>query len=257
LTGSRAARKSLPTSRQEAVKYGAPESETLLLATPPHFDAPLPFSQLKKISQLSADFSALLRDQSLADISLRCGEECLRAHRLVLCARSPVFRAQLSGALSKPGLTEEVEVSPEFDLSTMERLLEWIYGEEFECGLSAEGAQTLLTAADFYSLHDLVGACAKHLVARMQTDNAVASLLLAHAHGVPALKRAALVFLSTRAVEAMRSPHWGRLTALPRPQPEGVALVDEVLFAVARGRPLDEGEMGRGAKRRREGQEEE
>lgn len=242
-------------TRLEAVKYGAPQDMELALLAPKHFDAPLPLAELAAPSRLAVDFSALLQDDTLADIELVCGADSLRAHRLVLAARSPVFAAQLSGPLARPG-SAILEVSPEIEVDTLRRLLAWIYGEEFDCAASAAEAQALFAAADFYALPDLVRVCSRRLVAAMETGDVIASLLLAQRHNCAELKRAALIFLSTRAVEAMGSADWHSLTALPRPA-EGAALVDEVLYAVARGKVLSHCELlGRGTKRGQPGEEE-
>ena len=73
--------------------------------------------------------------------------------------------------------------------------------------------------------------------------------LLARAYNCHDLKHSALIYISTRAMAAMRSPHWNRLTALPRPA-EGVALIDEVMYVVAQGTPMKDGRaIGRGKKR--------
>ena len=43
-------------------------------------------------SDLIMDFSALLNQRSLSDITLVCGDKKLDAHKAVLAARSPIFR---------------------------------------------------------------------------------------------------------------------------------------------------------------------
>jgi hypothetical protein len=240
--------------REEAVKYGAPPHETAQQMD--HFDGELlvpPVPAIpwpKEAQQLAADFSTLLHDDSLADVTLRCAGEAIRAHRLVLCCRSPVFKAQLCGSMANLD-SAEVDVSPEIDPGTLRTLLAFIYTGQVPPGLEGLEAQALLAAADFYALPTLVAFAARRLVALMDASNVAAALMLAHRHNCAALKAAALVFISSHAVEAMQSDEWGRLAALPRHHDGGLALIDEAMFSVARGRPPTEAELGRGRKRAR------
>ena len=130
-------------------------------------------------------------------------------------------------------------------------LLAFIYTGRVPPGLESLEEQKLLAAADFYALPALVSFSARRLVALMDASNVAAALMLAHRHNCAALKAAALVFISSHAVEAMQSDDWERLAALPRHPDGGLALIDEAVFAVARGRPPTEAELGRGRKRAR------
>ena len=251
-------------AREQAVTYGAPATDPVRLEqfksgvldrfpwesgsdALDHYT----IQELEGPLQLAAAFAELLRDEATADITLLCGDERLRAHKLVLAARSPVFKAQLIGGLAHAD-TAELSVPDEITAQAMRRLLLWTYTGRFVASeLSAQEALGMLVAADFYDLPDAVSACEARLVTTLAIDNAVAVLLLAHRHSRERLKRAALTFLATRAADAMLTPEWSTLIAMPRPT-EGMSLVEEVLFAVARGRAMEPADLDRGTKRRRE-----
>ena len=78
-----------------------------------------------------------------ADTTLLCGRESIKAHSVILVARSPVFRAQLKGSLACS--LDAVPVPEEIDAPTLQRTLEFIYTDECEPS-SAEEAQHLLNA---------------------------------------------------------------------------------------------------------------
>jgi hypothetical protein len=67
----------------------------------------------------------------------------------VLSLRSPVFKAQLQGAMAPP--LDAVPVPAEMTLDTLRRMLRFIYTDHIVLA-SAEEAQHLLIAADHYSL---------------------------------------------------------------------------------------------------------
>jgi ubiquitin-conjugating enzyme E2 I len=205
--------------------------------------------------ELAEEFGALLNDVSLADVTLRCCGEAIRAHRVVLCCRSPVFRAQLVGSMSRPDQAE-IDVSPDIDPATLRRVLAFIYAGTLPAlDVKVSELQALLPAADYYGLTLLVATCGRRLAAALDISNVVTALLLAHHHNVAGLKCAALVYLSKHAVAAMNSEEWSRLGALPRPLDGGCSLSDEVMFAVAQGRPPAEDELPRGKKRSRQSDE--
>jgi BTB/POZ domain len=238
--------------RQEAAKYGAPlhgmpgplhEFDTLRIARCRRFDE-------QQTTRLVTDFGALLNDESMADATLRCCGEAIRAHRVVLSCRSPVFKAQLCGPMARPNETE-IDISPEVEPATLRKLLSFIYtGESSAQVMTLPEASALFAASDFYALPDLMDACARRLVTLMDANNVAHTLILAHQHNCSALKTAALVFLSRHAVDAMQSEAWSQLTAQPRPSDGSFALIDEVMFAVARRRAPSEAERGKKRARR-------
>lgn len=240
--------------RQEAAKYGAPLSD---MPGPLHeFDTLRTdrgfFRRFdgQQTTRLVTDFGALLNDESMADATLRCCGEAIRAHRVVLSCRSPVFKAQLCGPMARPNETE-IDISPEVEPATLRKLLSFIYtGESSAQVMTLPEASALLAASDFYALPDLMDACARRLVTLMDANNVAHTLILAHQHNCSALKTAALVFLSRHAVDAMQSEAWSQLTAQPRPSDGSFALIDEFMFAFARRRAPSEAERGKKRARR-------
>jgi speckle-type POZ protein len=217
------------------VKLWQQRSATAEASPNPVFTTALP-------PRLAHDFGALLASGDDADVTLVCGEERMPAHRVVLCARSPVFAAQLrAGPLQADA--SAVPVPPDITPHTLRLLLRFLYTDEPEPS-SPEEATHLLNAADHYGVPRLFAICA--LCAALCVDNAAETLTLAGQHGADALKDAALRFVAKNALAVMASPGWAHL------QTSQPALITEALHTLATGAPPapaapaegDEGDAG-------------
>jgi speckle-type POZ protein len=178
---------------------------------------------------LAFAWGALLASGERTDMTLVCGDERLKAHRLVLCARSPVFAAQLdAGPLQADA--SAVPVPPDITPHTLRRLLEFIYTDELEPA-SPEEATHLLNAADHYGMQRLFAICERALCVAVAVENAAETLTLAEQHGAAALKDAALRFVAANPVAVMATPGWTHLQS-SRP-----VLITEAMHTMATGAP--------------------
>lgn len=59
-------------------------------------------------SDMGRDFRVLLDSQAGCDVVFKVGDEEYKAHKLVLAARSPVFRAQFFGLVGDPNIDKVV-----------------------------------------------------------------------------------------------------------------------------------------------------
>ena len=78
--------------------------------------------------------SSLLFNQHLSDVTIGVGDKIIPAHKLILCARSPVFTAMLTGAM-KEATEGHVRFSTDFSVAAVKQLLTHIY--TFEVRLEA------------------------------------------------------------------------------------------------------------------------
>jgi speckle-type POZ protein len=177
---------------------------------------------------LAAAWGALLARGKYADVMLQCGGERIAAHRLVLCARSSVFAAQLEEGPMQADASA-VPVPPEITPHTLRRLLHFLYTDELEP--SPPLATHLLNAADHYGVPRLFGICVRALSAALSVDNAADTLTLADQHSAATLKDAALRFVAANAAAVMATPGWAHLFTSHPP------LVLEVMHTMATGAP--------------------
>ncbi|KAJ4753108.1 BTB/POZ and MATH domain-containing protein 2 [Rhynchospora pubera] len=144
---------------------------------------------------LNQHLGCLIESEGGADVTFHLNKEMFVAHKAVLAARSPVFRAQLFGSMmeSKTDSVKIEEMKPE----VFKAMLHFIYTETLPPGedVSFEIAQHLLVAADRYGLERLKAICAKLLCAGIDAKTAVTTLSFAARHSCPQLKAFCVDFL--------------------------------------------------------------
>nr|CAB3481467.1 unnamed protein product [Digitaria exilis] len=155
-------------------------------------------------SDIGDNLGHLLDGGDGSDVSFDVAGETFHAHRAVLVARSPVFKAQLLGSMADAS-TDRItlhSIHPE----TFRFLLRFIYtdalqgghDEELEGSSSSSKAmerlEDLLVAADMFQLDRLKLVCAQKLWERVSPDNVAAMLGFAETHGCPELKKRCIDF---------------------------------------------------------------
>ncbi|KAM0889372.1 hypothetical protein ACQ4PT_027732 [Festuca glaucescens] len=146
---------------------------------------------------------AMMSDkQELTDVSFDVSGESLNAHRLVLAARSPVFKAELYGPMVESKMTS-ITVQ-DMEASTFKSMLHYMYhgslpdaGGKDVCSTMAQ-YQHLLVAADRYGVEGLNKICEYKLSGNggIMVDNVVSMLELAEDHVCPKLKARCFDFLA-------------------------------------------------------------
>lgn len=149
---------------------------------------------------LGDDLAMMFGKQDLTDVSFDIGGESFSAHRLVLAARSPVFRAELYGPMAESKMTS-ITIQ-DMETSTFGSLLHYMYhgslpghGKNDVPSTMAE-FQHLLVAADRYGVDGLKEICEDKLSGNgISIDSVVSMLELAEGHVCPKLKARCLDFL--------------------------------------------------------------
>ncbi|CAL4941933.1 unnamed protein product [Urochloa decumbens] len=169
--------------------------------TPPMVTVPPP--------DLHQHLGALLATKEGADVTFQVAGETLCAHRCVLAARSPVFKAELFGAMKEGTNTAVVRVD-DMEADVFRALLHFVYTDTLDdCNWHGDGvkqqkeaamAQHLLVAADRYNLERLKLICEEKLLKHIDADSVTAFLVLAEQHNCSGLKKACLQFLRSPTV---------------------------------------------------------
>ncbi|KAJ4813582.1 BTB/POZ and MATH domain-containing protein 2 [Rhynchospora pubera] len=148
---------------------------------------------------INEHFVMLLEKEDMTDITFEVGEEIFAAHRLVLSARSPVFKAELFGEMveSKMKSIQIKDIKP----VVFNALLHFIYTDSLP-EMSDEDIpivtlfQYLFEAADIYALDGMKIICAERLILDLSVDTVTSTLALAEEHDCSDLKDACLYFAS-------------------------------------------------------------
>jgi speckle-type POZ protein len=152
-------------------------------------------------SDIGIHFGCLLDHTDGMDVSFTIDGETFRAHRAVLSARSPVFRAELFGSMSEATMTSIAlhEITP----AIFKVMLRFIYtdampGEDELGDSSSEILHDLLAAADRYALDRLKLMCAQKLWDKVSTDTVATTLACAETYNCPELKSKCIDFLAVQ-----------------------------------------------------------
>lgn len=162
-------------------------------------------------SELHAYLGALLESKTGADVTFVVSGESFAAHKAILASRSPVFMAELFGAM-KVKASERVEVK-DMEAPVFKAILHFVYtdtvpeldhrdGEETEAASTATAmAQHLLAGADRYGLERLKLICESKLAERIDVDTVSTTLALAEQHDCSHLKAKCVEFIAAGTAE--------------------------------------------------------
>ncbi|XP_010554622.1 PREDICTED: BTB/POZ and MATH domain-containing protein 3 [Tarenaya hassleriana] len=215
------------------------------LEGPKQYHIPLP------PSNMGQGLKDLLDSEVGCDIAFQVREETYKAHKLILAARSPVFRAQFFGLVGDNSVDRIVidDIEP----SIFKAMLNFIYTDELPDVNEITGSvspssftnmvQHLLAAADLYDLGRLKILCEAVLCEHLNVDNVATTLALAEQHQFSQLKTFCLKFAasSTNLGAVMQSEGFKHLEECCP------SLLSELLKAYAAG---DDGSNGQLSKKR-------
>ncbi|CAL4933550.1 unnamed protein product [Urochloa decumbens] len=183
-------------------------------------------------SDMHKHFGDFLAAKDGFDVTFQVAGETFRAHRHILAARSPVFKAELLGAMREGTATGYCIRIDDLLPEVFKVLLHFIYNDwvpEMEVQEETVMAQHLLEAADRYDMQRLKLICEEKLCNYLEVSMAATTLVLAEQHNCQGLKDACIEFLkSPGALEAvMATDGFDHLTKTCP------ALVKELMFKLA------------------------
>jgi len=149
-------------------------------------------------SDMGTHLRLLLDCTEGSDVSFIVDGKKFPAHRAVLAARSPVFKAQLLGSMADakmPSITLH-DIAP----ATFKVMLRFIYTDDYpeedELGDSPDDmVRHLLAAADRFALDRLKILCAADLRDNMSVDTVAKTLICAETYNSPHLKKKCIDFI--------------------------------------------------------------
>ncbi|KAJ1269252.1 hypothetical protein BS78_07G196700 [Paspalum vaginatum] len=148
-------------------------------------------------SDIRTHLGLLLDSGDGSDVSFVVDGEEFPAHRAVLAARSPVFKAQLLGSMADAKMSSITmqDIAPE----TFRAMLRFVYTDacpaDDELGDSpTEMLQHLLGAADRFALDRLKLLCAKELGCNVSVETVADTLACAETYNCPELRKKCMDF---------------------------------------------------------------
>jgi speckle-type POZ protein len=158
--------------------------------------------------QLTTQLEELFDDMSFSDVIFKVGGSEFPAHKIVLAARSEVFKAMFQHA-TKEKSTNHVEIE-DIEPDVFQQLLRFIYTGRLTAATMEKMAVGLLVVADKYLLTELKAACERHLIRFMSIQNCLELLMLEENDHHPAygLREEAINFFRLHPAEVILTDGW-------------------------------------------------
>ncbi|EPQ11798.1 Speckle-type POZ protein [Myotis brandtii] len=166
--------------------------------------------------QLADELGGLWENSWFTDCCFCVAGQEFQAHKAILAARSPVFRAMFSHAMeeSKKNPVEIIDMEP----GVFKEMMCFIYTDKaLNLDKVADG---LLAAAEKYALEPLKYRCEETLSRQLCAENAAEMLTLADLHSADQLKTQAVDFINSHAEDVLETEGW---QAMVRSHPHLVA----------------------------------
>jgi len=162
---------------------------------------------------LANGLAAMWKSDTLTDFVVHVGQRSFKVHKLVLAARSEMFRTMLTVPLREAA---ENEVSLDgLTPETFERVLEFVYTGRLDPPpperQSVASLFSLVVAADRFDMPDLIKKCEGLLKNCLHVDNVVKVLALARRFSLKSLQEVASEFFVTYARRILQSEEFGAL----------------------------------------------
>ncbi|GBL90842.1 Speckle-type POZ protein [Araneus ventricosus] len=159
-------------------------------------------------SSVKEDIKTLYINQCLTDVEVKTNTKSFPVHKIVLCARSPVFKAMMTNDMKEKN-TDCIRVN-DLEDDIVQQLLFFLYSDSIE-NLQWKSATQLFYAADKYQISKLKEVCSSFLVENLSTTNAGELLLLADTHSDNDLKKSVEDFILEHEEQIFGSKEWDKL----------------------------------------------
>lgn len=147
--------------------------------------------KLRKNEQRLAveDFLRLFTEQTYCDVHflLKSGKQ-IGAHKLLLCARSPIFETIFKQKRNE-STTETVELS-DVEEEIFREFLHFLYAGRTSRAMSDDSAQCLYELADKYDIGSLQEHCVSHMIANIHMANFMSMLNFSTLHKIQDVREA-------------------------------------------------------------------
>ncbi|CAL1271323.1 unnamed protein product [Larinioides sclopetarius] len=151
------------------------------------------------------DIKSLYINQCLTDVEVKTKTKSFPAHKIVLCARSTVFKAMMTNDM-KEKITDSIQVDDIKD-DIVQQMLLFLYSDNID-NLQWESATQLYYAADKYQIGKLKEVCASFLIENLNPNNAGELLLLADTHSDNNLREGVEDFILENEEQVFGSKEW-------------------------------------------------
>ncbi|KAF8771528.1 Speckle-type POZ protein B like protein [Argiope bruennichi] len=185
--------------------YGLPRAVQQITSNLKNTDFFNDSQELEVSSSFKDELMSLYNSGDLCDMKLRTNTQTFSTHKLILSARSPVFRAMFTHDM-KEKVKDCVDIE-DLDSDSVRRMLLFMYTDNLE-DMEWENAKSLYFAADKYEILSLKQKCSNFLKYNMCLSNCSDILLLSELHNDPNLKKIAREYILKHDKVVFASEEW-------------------------------------------------
>ncbi|XP_020610490.1 kelch-like protein 20 [Orbicella faveolata] len=167
------------------------------------------FTDVAHSKDLVTALRFLRRDEDLCDIVLRVGSTSISAHKVVLAASSPYFKAMFAGGLSES--RQSTVTLQELDERAMETMVDFFYSGEIE--ISENNVQDLLPVTCVLQVQSVQEACCEFLKRQLSSENCLGISAFADRHGCTALVSSSESFARQHFIDVVQSEEFMEISA--------------------------------------------
>ncbi|XP_055902446.1 kelch-like ECH-associated protein 1 isoform X2 [Eupeodes corollae] len=148
--------------------------------------------------------------QMLTDVILEVKQELFPAHKVVLCAASPYFKAMFTGGLKEAEM-KRVQLQGVCPTS-MSRIIHFMYTGQIR--VTEVTVCQLLPAATMFQVPNVINACCVFLERQLDPSNAIGIANFAEQHGCTDLQRKANMFIERHFTQVCHEEEFLQLSAI-------------------------------------------
>lgn len=171
-------------------------------------DGSMHFNVTKHPKEVLEIMNILRHTKKLCDITLTVGEDKFLAHKIVLSAASPYFKAMFTGGMKE----EKMTVIPLHGIlpCTMYNLIEFAYTAEIQ--VNERNVCLLLPAANMFQMTHVIEACCVFLEHQLDPSNCIGITDFASEHGCHELQNKARNYIYCHFTEVSKCDEFLQLS---------------------------------------------
>jgi speckle-type POZ protein len=158
--------------------------------------------------QLVSYLTELLEKQVAADVKFVVKSQPIGAHVNVVVPFSPVMAAMLDNDRFQEGLTRTVHID-DMEPNVFKEMLRYLYTGTVP--QLEQMAESLFVAADRFQIQGLKFLCQQRMLSKLNKENAIRYLVLAHLHSFPELVVQCYHVIEYNRKEILVQPEWKQL----------------------------------------------
>ena len=162
------------------------------------------------LSDLTEEFLLDSDNPAFADVTLECEGVELKSHRIILAARSSVFKRMLSQGGFREQQTGRIKIE-EMDVNILRQMIRFVYTDSVE--VDEANVPALFYAADRYDIKNLTKYCLDRMLQHVDATSAAECYRLAHLRGHEELRKKSAKVIKENFEEVRSTSGWVSLKA--------------------------------------------